>query len=180
MKKVQASIVVFLLVFYMAIFYLVTHPKVSPEYKAYYISRDSNLTIKERKALKPIILGEDISHDDPRVGYDGWHDRETGYRWSAGESSKILFLLKNGDQRDGTLRLSMLLEPLGNQGISVSLNEKRVYDGVLTGIGKIDIPIPATLLMHGENVLRINCPDAHKTGTDKRKRGIALSSFTIQ
>jgi hypothetical protein len=180
MKKVQASMIVLLLFFYMTVSYLVMHPNVSPGYRSYYITRDSDLTLKERKTLQPIISGDEISYADSRVGYDGWHDREPGYRWSAGRSSKIVFLLRTDNKRLGIRGFSLRVAPLGDQRISVFLNGEPVYSGILTEQGQVDITFPASFLVDGENIIRIDCPNAHSTAMDKRSRGIALSSFSFR
>lgn len=35
--------------FYMAVGYLILHPDVSPEYRAYYVDKSTSLTIREQK-----------------------------------------------------------------------------------------------------------------------------------
>lgn len=180
MKKIQSFILFSLILFYSAIFYIALNPRVSSGYKSYYITRDSGLTLKERKALKPITLEDEISYMDTRVGYDGWHDNEIGYRWSAGKSSKIVFLLPANMDKSGTRSLLFSITPLEKQRISFFLNDQRIYSGTLDEKGRVDISFPASLLSIGDNVIRIDCPDAHSTEADRRHRGIALSSFIFK
>ena len=180
MKKFQTFIIFSLMVFYIAIFYFSLHPNVSAGYRSYYITKDSNLTLKERKALKPIALQDEISYTDTKVGYDGWHAAESKYRWSAGQSSKIVFLLPAIINKLETRILSFWIDPLGDQRVSVFINGQRVFFGNVADKGRIDMSFPSFLLADGENVIRIECLDAHATETDKRRRGVALSSFILR
>lgn len=180
MRKAQASLILLLAVFYVGIAYLAMHPNVSAAYRSYYITRDSDLTVRERRALQAIQPPVEISYADKRVGYDGWHAEEQGYRWSAGRSSKILFLLQPGVDRQGMRTLSLKATPLDRQQTEVSINGKLVHSGVISADSQVDIAFPASLLLEGENVIRIDCPDAHGTETDRRRRGIALASFSLR
>lgn len=180
MRKVHTSLILLLVVFYISIAYLIVHPNVSTAYKSYYITRDSDLTIRERKALRPIHANMEISYADQRVGYDGWHAAEGGYRWSAGRSSKIVFLLHPGLDRQGMRTLSLKITPLDRQQTDVFINGKLVHSGVVSTSSQVNIVFPASLLLEGENVIRIDCPNAHGTETDRRKRGIALDSFSLR
>lgn len=180
MKRIKALVILLLFMFYMGISYLVMHANVSPAYKSYYITRDSNLTLRERHAMQPIPLSAEISYADSRVGYDGWHDREAGYRWSAGRSSKIVFLLRPDVERQGMRTLSLKVTPQDRQRTDVFINGKLIHSGAVSTSGQVDIEFPASLSLEGENVIRIDCPDAHGTETDRRKRGIALASFSLR
>jgi hypothetical protein len=180
MRAAQTFTILVLSIFYMTVSYLVMHPRVSHGYRSYYINRDSDLTLKERKSLRPVRLDERIHYDDARVGYDGWHDRETGHRWSAGHTSKILFLLQLEEKKSGMRRLALQVDPLGTQRIAVSINGTLVYSGLLTEKGQVDIVFPTSLLIDDENTLRLDCPDARKTDTDVRKKGVAIAWFTLR
>lgn len=179
MRKIQTLLIFFLIMFYCGISYLVRHPDVSPAYRSYYITQDSGLTLRERKALQPIQSGIQISYADSRIGYDGWHDREPGYRWSAGRSSRIVFLLPPQTDVHGMRTLTLKGTPLDEQKLAVFINGNPVYSGLFPAKGQLDISFPASILLDGENVMRLDCPDAHGTESDRRKRAIALSSFSF-
>lgn len=180
MRKIQISLILFLIMFYCGISYLVRHPDVSSAYRSYYITRDSDLTLRERKALQPIQSGIQISYADSRVGYDGWHDQESGYRWSAGRSSRIVFLLQPQTDAHGMRTLTLTGTPLDEQKLAVFINGKPVYSGVFPAKGQLDITFSASILLDGENIMRLDCPDAHGTESDRRKRAIALASFSFR
>jgi hypothetical protein len=76
--------------------------------------------------------------------------------------------------------LSLKVTSQDRQQTDVFINGKLIHSGAVSASSQVDIVFPASLLLEGENVIRIDCPDAHGTEMDRRKRGIALASFSLR
>lgn len=127
-------------------------------------------------------LGETLSFNDARLRFTGWHDAETGHRWSAGTNSEIALLLRLSSTDQVAGRMTVLLRSLNMQNARISLNDSIVYDGHLTGSEqKLTLPFPTELVHNGLNTIRFDLQDARSPGNDDlRILGVALKSITIE
>lgn len=120
-------------------------------------------------------VGARMDPDTKDVVYAGWWESEGTHRWSLGHEARILFRL------DATVplptRLRMELEPLGEQRITIEVNGRQVFEGVLSpGDAPIAMDLAPNAFSADEmNEVRFRLPDATKPENgDPRTLGVAL------
>ncbi|RSC13354.1 MULTISPECIES: glycosyltransferase family 4 protein [Burkholderia cepacia complex] len=115
------------------------------------------------------------SHASERLEWVGFSDAESDFRWSSTASPGIRFLW--GGQHEGTLLIKCT--PLGTQRVTIYLNTRKIYSGVLSG-ANTEIFCSMRDLDFGENEIRFELPDAQSPGgADVRLLAIAIRSFEI-
>ncbi|MFM0731002.1 glycosyltransferase family 1 protein [Paraburkholderia sediminicola] len=115
------------------------------------------------------------THRSERLEWFGFSEAEANFRWSSTSSPRIRFLW--GGNSEGTLNVKCT--PLGKQRVTIYLNGKKVWSGVLSG-SKTDIFCSMSGLTSGTNEIRFELPDAQRPGgADERLLAIAVHAFEI-
>jgi len=131
-------------------------------------------------SLVAITPGTPIRSDTARVSFRHWQGPEAGFRWTRGTESEILFKIAD---RPFAGRLSLVVDTLGEQSLTLLLNGERLYSERLQGSRQgIEVRFDPQLLRQGEvNVLTLQTPDAHAPdGPDTRILAIALRNLTFE
>lgn len=163
--------------FYAFVAALAARPQVSEAYRDYYIDRQVELSIRERQELPPLRRGKIYTHTTKAIGFVGWAPAETRYRWSLGHNAKVIFVIDDKAPPPATLRLAVT--SLGPQRVLWTLNGATRGEAVLDGEGLAYLDIEADSLRTGENVLRLEFPDAHRPSNED-PRTLALALHTLQ
>lgn len=182
MSLVLKLFITLMVMYYIGIVYLITNPQVSSEYQAYFISNTSDLSPLEISQLKPIQFNKTYSFKDPIIGFDGWSNAESTFRWSAKKKVKIVFLLEGNQILTSPKSLLVLqLGSLGNQQIELLINGRKLSKSTIYQEMQLHIPIESADLIEGKNVLEFLLPNARSPGNgDLRTLGILLKSFSIR
>jgi hypothetical protein len=181
MNKIYLASIFILVAFYIPLIYLIGHPNVSAEYKSYYITQSSKISPFERANMGPIPFGEKIEFNDRRIGFENFFDPGKSFRWSMDAQSQIIFLLDSQDKlnKEGTLLLRV--DPLGAQKVSLALNQKLIYEGMLNGPTELLISYPAGSLKEGMNTITLLTPGAKTLGDGEiRKLALRFQSLVIE
>jgi len=131
-------------------------------------------------SLRAITPGSLIRSNSTRVSFSHWQGPEAGFRWTRGRESTILFRVAD---RPFAGRLSLVVDTLGEQSLTLSLNGEQLYSARLQGSRQnVEIRFDSRLLRQGEvNVLKLHTPDARAPeGPDARILAIALRHLTIE
>jgi hypothetical protein len=137
-----------------------------------------NLTpFYSRKALKS---GTRYAHSSDMLSFEGWFDPEIPYRWNSGTESVIKFSIDNTVVKSTRLILVCALN--GSQKVFIRINGIQVYSNALDGnLQSINIDLPERTLKIGENILKVDVPDARFAGpNDPRILGFAFGSMTLE
>lgn len=162
--------------------YLVLNPQVSEEYRAYYITREADLSPYQRATLRAIQPGVMMTHETTQVAFDGWSVAEASHRWSLGRSASMVFLLDSQAAAEQIGELQLHFSTLGEQRVRIYLNGKQIYAESAPESGEVEliVPILEDVLEVGENVLRFELPDARPAGNgDTRALAVALKSINL-
>jgi glycosyltransferase involved in cell wall biosynthesis/ADP-heptose:LPS heptosyltransferase len=123
-------------------------------------------------------LNVPLDHTSAHIEWRGFSGIEPGFRWTDGLKAAMVFECPGGTPSKGKLVLT--IDTLGEQRISVTLNDRAVMHGVRAG-NQIPLEIPVDNLETGINVLELELPDARRPGNgDNRLLAIAIREFTIQ
>jgi len=142
-----------------------------------FVSRDFGVQPVSLMAVTPGTL---IHSNAARIFFKHWQETEAGFRWTRGTRSEILFRV--ADQPFAG-RLNLVVDTLGEQSLTLSLNGEQLYSERLEGSQQvIEIRFdPQLLNQDGVNVLTLQTPDAHAPGgPDTRILAIALRSLTFE
>lgn len=181
MNVVIRGAIISLAAFYLYVAYLMTHPNVSAAYRDYYILKNTDLSIAQRKKLQPLQIGRDYSHKDTAIGFDGWSGPEETHRWNDGKSASLVFRLDPGPVAQAPRRLALNLLPHGTQRTRWRLNGTDLGERQLAADTQLAFSLAPGLLREGENVLRIEMPDARRPGSgDGRVLGLAFKSLRLE
>lgn len=181
-KALIASALIGISLFYVYVLYLILTPAVSEAYYRYYISRDSQISPNQQMALPTIDVGSTLRFDSNQLGYDGWSTPEDSFRWSLGKRPALHFILGDVAQAASMATLTLEIQPLGQQEISILINEQLLLETRVESpdVALIQIPIPPNTLKPGRNTVYFHLPDARTPGNgDSRVLGIALVSFAL-
>lgn len=120
-----------------------------------------------------------IDFQSKAVGFLGFSGAERDFRWTEGTHSAIAFKLADGNTALSSLRLRA--DFLGEQRMTVSINGKKMVDGVYSGSNQvIELPITKGQLAPGMNVLAFDLPDAHRPpSADLRVLAMAFRSLSL-
>ncbi|XYJ11326.1 hypothetical protein ACSUZJ_04885 [Telluria sp. B2] len=175
------SAIISLVVFYLFVFYLMTHPNVSADYRDYYILKSTDLTVKERARLSAMQLGQEYAHKDAAIGFDKWSGPEEAYRWNDGKRARLVFRLDSDTVAHAPTRLVLSLMPHGTQRTGWRLNGNELGTRQITSEGLVTFPLKPGMLRSGENVIEIDLPDAHQPNdNDGRALGVAFKSLRLE
>jgi hypothetical protein len=181
MSMVIRGAILSLVVFYLYVAYIVTHPNVSAAYRDYYIARSTDLTIAERRKLPPLQAGRDHDHKDAAIAFDHWSAPEETFRWNDGTSARIIFKLNAVPTAQAPGRLVVNLMPHGVQRTRWRLNGADLGERQVTGEAQLAFSLAPGMLRAGENVVEIDMPDARRPNTsDGRLLGLAFRSLRLE
>jgi hypothetical protein len=181
-KALIASALLGISLFYVYVLYLILTPAVSEAYYRYYISRESQISPMQQIALPIIDIGSILRFDSNQLGFDGWSTPEESFRWSLGKRPALHFLLSNDVQVETVATLTLEIQALGQQGVSVLINDLLLLETRVESpeVALLQIPIPPNTLKPGRNTVYFHLPDARTPGNgDSRVLGIALLSFAL-
>ena len=180
MNRIYYSLIFALIATYTFLIYLVMHPKVSDDYRDFFIEKTSNISPYEKGQMAPIQLGELIINTDPRVGFDSFLV-PGDFRKTLGKKSKIIVLLDSVKPpiAKGNLFLSFIT--FGKQKIVITLNKTTIYTGELDGLQNLNILFSGDLLVSGKNIIQFDLPDAHPIGNGESEiLALQLKSFRLE
>lgn len=182
MKMALKFCIALLTLYYTGVLYLIANPQVSAQYKDYYITNTTDLSAFEISQLRPLRFNQTYSFNSNSIGFDGWSNAETEFRWSAKKKVRIVFLLQGSDiSPSSNDNLQLHLGPLGKQRIELQINDYKLGTHTLENEMQLSIPIQSTELIDGKNVLAITLPDAKIPGNgDPRTLGIYIKSFSLK
>lgn len=182
MKIALKFCIALLTLYYAGVLYFMANPQVSAQYKDYFITNTTDLSAFEISQLTPLRFDQTYSFNSASIGFDGWSNAETEFRWSAKKKVKIVFLLQEADisaSSNDTLQLHV--GPLGKQRIELRINDYELGVYTLENEMQLSVPIKNTELITGKNVLEINLPAAKIPGNgDPRTLGIYIKSFSLK
>lgn len=116
------------------------------------------------------------------VWYSFW-EPETGFRWSYGKRSAVLFRLDGeAAQSARVLRFDTACS-LGPQEVDVVVNDQRVGSVMVNGAGTFRLSLPPRLLAAGANSVEFLVPGARTPPDhidDHRVLGIGVSAFALE
>lgn len=129
--------------------------------------------------LPPLKGAINISHDSPQAIFYGFYSVEPGFRWTEGQEAHLSFVL---EKKELAGEILLIADFLGDQQMTISLNETQVYKGTFTGGEKeIRFRIPPEVLKSGLNTFTFYLPDAQKPpGNDPRILAMAFRKLSIQ
>jgi hypothetical protein len=175
------SAIISLVVFYLFVLYLMTHPNVSPAYRDYYILKSTDLTVKERARLPALQPGREYAHKDAAIGFDKWSGPEETFRWNDGKRARLVFRLDSATLAQAPTRLVLNLSSHGSQRTDWRLNGAGLGARQVAGDGVLEFSLKPGMLRSGENVIEIDLPDAHRPNdSDNRALAIAFRSLRLQ
>jgi len=181
MNVVIRGALISLAALYLYVAYLVTHPNVSAAYRDYYILKNTDLSIAERKKLPSLQPSRDYSHKDAAIGFDRWSGPEETHRWNDGKSARLLFRLEQAAVAQAPRQLGLRLMPHGTQRTRWRLNGTDLGERTLAAEAQLEFALVPGLLRTGENVLEIDMPDAHRPDSgDGRVLGLAFKSLRLE
>jgi hypothetical protein len=157
-----------------------THRLIKPD-----ACTDNCLYVAKAFAIQPIKLanitpGMLIHTDSTAVSFNDWQSPEHNFRWTRDTESEILFRAAKAPFKG---RLTLVLDTLDKQTLTLSLNGKVLYSAQLEARHEtLTIPFDPRLLQPNEvNVLTLQTPDARApTGPDARILAVALRSLTFE
>lgn len=129
--------------------------------------------------LPPFKGAINIPYDSTQASFHGFYGIEAGFRWSEGQVAHLSFMLENNELSGEVNLVSGFLD---NQKLSISLNDKQVYQGHINGGEReIRFNIPPALLKKGLNTFTFQLPDAHKpASSDPRILAMAFRSLSMR
>gem|GEM_PF-2730851 len=156
MKSIYTPFAVFLIVFYAAVLFAVLNPRVSREYREYYIEKNSHLSPFQLGKLKPLQAGVLYRSDDEQhLGFkSGWSSHDAGWRQIIERTAKLgvnfdqltiqsisLFALQ-GERLNGVLDvrlngLPLKLQPHGSNELEARYSIPRNL--LLNGLNEVTI-----------------------------------------
>ncbi|WP_313706118.1 hypothetical protein [Massilia sp.] len=179
MKAIVRAAIVLLAAFYLFLVYAVANPRVSQEYRDYYILKTTDLSIAQRQGLAPLQPGRAYGHQEAALGFDGWSAPEPSHRWSNGKRVRLIFRLDAAGA--GAHALVLHVAPLGTQAITWRLNGRQLAVRELDRETELRLAFEPGLLRAGENILEIDLPGAHSPGSgDPRLLALAFKSLRIE
>ncbi len=165
--------------FYALVCYLALTPNVSDDYRAYYISRTSQISPSQKRTMRPVCPGETIDYRDSRVGFDGWFAPEVDSRRSSQNAAVVDFLWDSHACAGVSGILTIDAITIGRQTVLVYLNGKALYSGMIDSG-----PLPqlrfSPELLAAENELRFEFPDAQPITGDHRTYALAFRALTVK
>jgi len=140
------------------------------EYPQFLADKDGHEVRMVRHANKyfvPVKAGEKISDFSGRVAFIDWYDPAHSSKWSAGASSKMLFITDREPEKFvGELLLKMRVDALGAQRAAIDFNGTRIFSGELGALnGTQVIRFQPALIRTGANFLAFYFPDAYQPET---------------
>ncbi len=127
------------------------------------------------------ITNKTIPFNSKDVIFDGWSDPELTHRWSLNNNSRIAFKIENRQNLKGIL--SLKIGTLGEQNISIILNDKKIAETTLNSIDmNVSFQFNKQILKENKiNILEFQFPNAHRPNTnDPRILAMDLKSFVIK
>ncbi len=126
------------------------------------------------------ITNKTIPFNSKDVIFDGWSDPESTHRWSLNNNSRISFKIANKEDLKGVLSLN--IGTLGEQNISIILNDKKIAEKTLNLIDmNISFQFNKQILKENKiNILEFQFPNAHRPNTnDPRVLAMDLKYFSL-
>jgi len=146
------------------------------------VNRPTQTLYKIRGLAVPV--NKAVMFNSDALNFDGWSFSETSFRWSLGKYSAISFYLNASNSTLKPQHPSMLqleFNTLGPQALSVSLNNQKIFDSDVEGVGLVhNIVLPIGLLREGKNTLSFSTPAAKApNANDQRELAIAFKSMSL-
>ncbi len=180
MTRVYSTLIGIFMIYYCWVAWIALHPDVTPEYCAYYITRESSISPQMERGTRPIRLFEQLTPDDPRLIFHRWSPPETTFRWSDGPLGTIVFTLQRAVVELAEGRIVLSIGTNGPQRVKVSLNGKPMVDRAAGNNTVIELNFDPRLLNVGKNHLDFRFPDAKRPGNgDPRQLAIFIRSLKI-
>lgn len=181
--KRKIVLICLLSLLYSYVFYLVITPDVDEYYRAYYITDETDVTIRMSREFRfqPITLGEIEDYRSNRVLFDSWWDAEADRRWSKGKQSRIRFALDGDDlsRLKGNITIRFWPPPKP-QRIRFSLNGHPVADRLLLKDGAVELSVSPAFFGRMNNFVMDVSGSRRASATDPRTIGVALRDFTVE
>jgi len=119
--------------------------------------------------------------DEGHVTWIRWSAAERDSRWSAGKDVGMLFRLSASAARSARALDFTAMRTLGDNPITVLVDDRPIAHLVLNGPGSFRFEIPPGTLNAGVNDIEFQLPQAHRPETpDRRVLGIALVDFELE
>jgi hypothetical protein len=182
MSVVIRGAIFLLIAFYLYVMYIVKHPHVSDSYREYYMLRTSDVSIGERKRMLPIQIGHDYMHKDATtIGFNGWAWPEDAFRWNTGKSAGFLIKIDSDTLARSPTHFVFDLMSNGKQHTHWQINGVDLGEYVIEKDGQFILPLKPGSLRIGENVIKIDMPDAHRPNqNDDRELGLAFKTLRLE
>lgn len=173
---------VLLFVFYILVLFLSFKPKVSMEYKSFYIDKElkswgsnDSFSYTLGTPLKFYMPNEEIYS---RIS-NGWSNLETDGCWTDGNAAKIFFKdLPNKDINISILVADMIAKGkiyfVANGNTMLSISPKDIFYN-----NKLEFQVPSHILLDGYLELEIIIDNPQSTPTDSRKLGIRIKEVIL-
>ncbi len=189
MKKIVAyTISIFLLLSYLVILFLAMNPKVSDEYRMFYIDRTLKYYIKDG-GLKNFKTNQwfmyNSSSDSQLMNMGtGWSNPEENVTWTNGNESVVYFYLDSNPNGNYTFKI----EYIGNTGYDyyLCINDNKKID-LKDEDSIMYTKIDATYLKEGLNKISIITDDdmltvseMYEGSTDTRKLGLYVAGVILE
>lgn len=132
--------------------------------------------LKPDASIRPGIVYDHKSHG--LLWQKGWSGPEKEFRWSDGDNAVIEFKA-SAENATRCRGIRLRLNTLGAQNISISFNERRVFDGMLNGLNQ-ELLLQPVYFHDGINYLVFSLPDARQPGNgDPRRLAVAIKELEI-
>ena len=106
--------------------------------------------------------------------------QEAEFTWTEGHETTVTLKPTNDPDYDVEAALHLMMT-LGDQHVTIYVNDAEIYDEVVSGETTLNFTIPVSLIEAGDGIMiRMDLPDATTPGNgDERVLGLALESLVL-